>query len=173
MAIRGRFNLVFMVVMVGFIGFFSACTAQLESNSEQDVRPMTGTIVKDTLRDGLGELTIINDNSKMDAFAVLTDSQKEPIIKVFIRAGESFKISGIEDGSYDMYFRLGNRWRQDGSRFDKDEVRYKLDRALPFETVSMMDGISYSTWTVALQEAVPNANEAMSKIPVSEEEFPG
>jgi hypothetical protein len=80
---------------------------------------MTGTMVGDTLRDGLGELTIINinDNSKMDALAALTDSRKEPPIKVFMRAAESSKISGIADGSDDMYFRLGNRWRQDGPRF--------------------------------------------------------
>ena len=103
---------------------------------------------------------------------MITNLNKEPLIKIFIRARESFRVTGMEDGSYDMYFKLGNKWNRDYSTFDENEMRYKLDRPLLFETVEDNTGISYSTWTVALEEAVPNANEAMGKIPVSKEEFP-
>jgi len=138
----------------------------------QEYRPGTGTFIKDMQRNGLGELTIINDDSRRDALAVLADLNKEPFIKVFIRAGESFKISGIDDGLYNMYFKLGNKWNQVDSKFLEDEIRYKLDRSLEFKTEETPDGILYSTWTVALKEAVSDANEAVGKVPVSEEEFP-
>ena len=128
--------------------------------------------MRDTARSGLGELTIINDNSKQDALAMLTNLEEDPFIAVFIRAGESFNITGLEDNTYDMYFKLGNKWNDSQFKFLENERRYKLDRSLLFETSETSDRITCTTWTVALEEAAPNANEAAGKIPLSEEEFP-
>jgi hypothetical protein len=61
--------------------------------------------VKDTIRNGHGELTVINDNSQMDAVAllnVLNTTDKGPILAAYIRSKDSFTISGIEDGSHDI-----------------------------------------------------------------------
>lgn len=139
----------------------------------QQYRPVTGIVSESSaIKDGLGEITIINDNGRMDALAVITNQDKEPLTKVFIRAGESFKITGIRDGWYDLYFKLGSNWSQDLSGFEENEQRYRLDRSLQFETIEDSTGISYSTWTVALEEAVADANEAMAKVPVSQEDFP-
>jgi len=138
----------------------------------QESRPETGTFMKDTQRDGLGRITIINDNNKMDALAVLTDLTKKPLISVYIRGGESFNISNIKDGSYDLYFKLGNQWNQDNSKFSENEARYKLGEPLQFTTKETWDGTQYSTWTISLAEAVPDANRTIDKVPVSVEEFP-
>jgi hypothetical protein len=128
--------------------------------------------MRDIQRDCLGKITIINDNNKMDALAVLTDLTKKPLISVYIRSGESFNISNIKDGSYDMYFKQGNQWNQANSKFSENETRYKLDEPLQFTTKETWDGTQYSTWTISLEEAVPDANKAISKVPVSDEEFP-
>ena len=138
----------------------------------QEYRPETGTFIKDMQRNGLGVLTIVNSDNRMDAFAELTGLNKEPLIKVFIRAGESFTISGIEDGQYDMYFKLGNRWDQSNLKFLANETLYKLDKSLQFQTEETPQGRSYSAWTVALEGSVPNGNEPMQPNPVSQEEFP-
>jgi len=153
-----------------FVFFMLVSVAAIQA---QQYRPATGIVSEsNAIKDGLGEMTIINDNSRMDALAVITNQNKEPLIKVFIRAGESYKITGIRDGWYDLYFKLGSNWNQGLSGFDENEQRYKLDRSLQFETVLDSIGISYSAWTVALEEAVPDANEAMAKVPVTEEDFP-
>jgi len=136
-------------------------------------RPDTGTFFKDSARDGLGKLTIINDNLQMDAVAVLLPQNSKSKLAVYIRSKESFTISGIEDGSYDMYFEIGNNWDSNSDKFGDNGGFYKLDIALPFETIERSDVTEYSGWTVALEAAAPNANEAGRKISVNEEEFPG
>jgi len=138
----------------------------------QESRPETGTFGKDTIRDGLGELTIINDNHKLDALAVLTNLYKVPLIAVYIRSNESFKISGIVDGTYGLYFKLGNKWYGNSVKFTEKGGQYRLDRSIDFKTTQTSGGVEYSTWTVALEEAVPDANMAAGKVPVSEEDFP-
>ncbi len=138
----------------------------------QDYRPETGTFIKNTLRDGLGELTIINDNPQMDAVAVLNTADKGLFLAVYIRSKTSFTISGIEDGSYDVYFEMGNSWNSNSGRFSDEGGFYRLDRPLPFETIEKAEGIEYDGWTVALEAAVPDANQVGRKISVNEEEFP-
>lgn len=145
------------------------CGASVQA---QESRPETGTFVKDTMRGGLGELTIINDNHKQDALAVLTNSDKAALIAVFIRSDESFTISGIADGTYDVYFKLGNKWDSNSAKFSEKGDHYRLDRPIVFETTQTLDGIEYCAWTLALKNAVDNANMAARKVPVSESEFP-
>ena len=152
-----------------FILIALVCAAAAQG---QGYRPSTGTFIKDMQRYGLGELTIINDNSQKDALAVITGLNQEPLMKVFIRSKETFKISGISDGEYNVYFRIGNSWDQANSKFLENEVLYKLDRPLKFETEETWEGTSYSSWTIALEEAVSDANQAMERIPVPEEDFP-
>ena len=142
----------------------------------QDSRPHTGTLIKDTVRGGLGELTIINDNHNLDALVMLTSPDKVPQISVFIRSGELLKISGIADGTYDVYFKLGNKWDGSSAKFTENGGHYRLDRPLVFETTRTSTShtikTGYTTWTVALEEAVPDANIAARKVAVSEDEFP-
>jgi hypothetical protein len=47
-----------------------------------------------------------------------------------------------------------------------------LDKSIPFETIVRSNGIEYSTWTIALEAASPNANEAEQKKSVNEDDFP-
>ena len=142
----------------------------------QDARPDTGTFMKDILRDGLGELTIINNNHKQDALVILTSTDEKPLVAVFIRSDDSFKISGISDGTYDIFFKLGNKWDSNSAKFAEKGGHYRLDRPIAFETTMTptSDTITtrYTTWTLALEEAVPDANMTAGKVPVSEEEFP-
>jgi hypothetical protein len=138
----------------------------------EGTRPSTGTFLKDTIKDGRGELTIINDNTQMDAVAVLNPSNNGTKLAIYIRSKDSFTISGIADGSYDMYFEMGNNWNSSSDKFTDKGGFYRLDRSLPFETIERSNGIEYSAWTVALETAAPNANEAAQKISVNEEDFP-
>lgn len=156
-----------IVAILILIALVSVATIQA-----QEYRPETGTFVKDTLRNGLGELKVINDNPQMDAVAILNIADKGAVLAVYIRSKTSFTISGINDGSYDMYFEIGNTWNSSSDRFTDGGGFYRLDRSLPFETIERFDGTEYSAWTVALEEAAPNANEAGRKISVNEDDFP-
>ena len=137
-----------------------------------EYRPETGTFVKDTFRTGLGALTIINDNPMSDAVTVLNKRDEEAVLAVFIRSNTSFTISGIEDGSYDVYFEFGNTWNISTNRFTDVDGFYRLDRPLQFKTTERYEGLEYSVWTVALETALPEANEAGRTVLVDEGEFP-
>jgi tetratricopeptide (TPR) repeat protein len=138
----------------------------------EGVRPDTGTFLKDSTRDGLGGLKIINDNPTLDAVAVLTASDKQPLLALYIRSKESFTISNIKDGSYNMFFELGSSWDALSSKFTTDSEFYSLDSPLTFKTSEDSEGTKYHIWTVALERAVPGANAAGQRIPVNEKDFP-
>ena len=140
--------------------------------AQEPQRPNTGTFVKDQVRDGYGELTIINDNSMQDALVVLTDTAKVPRIAVYIRSGDSFTISGIVDGTYEVYFKFGNKWDGSSTNFVERGNQYRLGRPIDITTTWKSDRVEYNIWKLALEEAVPNANMAIGKVPVSEWEFP-
>lgn len=137
-----------------------------------EYRPDTGTFVKDTLRTGEGELTIINDNPMSDAVAVLNTTEERSLMAVYIRSKTSFTISGIEDGSYVVYFELGNTWNMSSNRFADVDGFYRLDSSLQFRTIERSEGIEHSVWTIALKAAAPDANKAGRTISVDEGEFP-
>jgi hypothetical protein len=149
-----------------------AINGQSSNQVAIDVTPNTGTFLKDTIRKGYGKLTVIDDNPKMDAVAVLNPSNNGPKLAVYIGSNDSFTISGIEDGLYDMYFEIGNIWNSSSKKFTDKGGFYRLDRSLLFETTKGANRIEYRTWTVALEAAAPNANVAVGKVPISEEEFP-
>ncbi len=126
---------------------------------ERKARPETGTYVKDTARNGHGELTIVNGNRTHDVLASLTRPDNETLISVFIRAGESFTISGIDDGEYNVTFSDG----------------YQLDQPITFETTSestldkkMVGWESwtfwYTSWTITLAESGPTSITKETKV---------
>jgi hypothetical protein len=133
---------------------------------ERKARPETGTCVKDTSRNGHGVLTIINGNHAQDVLAVLARSDDEPLISVFIRAGESFKISGIDDGEYKVRFSFGKTFDRKSNEFIEEGGYYQLDQPIIFKTTSesTLDKKTigweswtfwYTSWTITLDETGP------------------
>jgi hypothetical protein len=88
---------------------------------------------------------------------------------VYIRGGDIFKLTGIEDGSYDLYFRQGQSWNASLKKFDDEAGQSRMDDPLTFETVRVPEGIRYSMVEITLNE-VPGGNTIA--IPVDDEEFP-
>ncbi len=147
--------------------------ASISATAQDYERPETGTFIKDSERNGYGVLVVENnnpvlDNVTRDAVAMLTDADKNPIIAVYVREGESFEITGIEDGVFDFYFTVGDRWDDESARFSDPEF-YRTESPLPFETEIDGSQILYSQWTLTLEE-VPGGNE--EKVLVPEEGFP-
>jgi len=149
------------------------CVASVSAIAQDYTRPETGTFVKDSERNGYGVLVVENNNLAgdeviQDAVAILTDQDNNTIIAVYVREGESFEITGIEDGLYGFYFTVGDGWNLESARFSDPEF-YKAENPLPFETE--IDGLQvlYSQWTLSLEE-VPGGNE--EKVPVPEYAFP-
>ena len=128
-------------------------------------RPPNGAIFSDQRKlFGLGELAIEN-GSDQDGLVVLSDSVSNPLVAFYVRQGETFTLTRIADGSYQLYFKLGSEWVGDELRFLNVSAVKRMDELLAFAT----SGATFTTWKVSLQP-VPGGTGRASEIP--ESEFP-
>jgi hypothetical protein len=136
------------VLCIAFVLFLLCSTAI----SQPIARPETGTLIKDVARNGYGEL-IIHNNWTMDTVAVLTDSKVKPLLVVYIRSKDSYKIAKIEDGSYGLYFTVGNLWDAQTRKFRSVLGYYRYNPSLVFQTTETDTDIEYSIFELDLYEA--------------------
>ena len=136
------------VICIAFLLFLLCSTAI----SQPIARPETGTLIKDFARNGYGEL-IIHNNWTMDTVAVLTDKKVKPILAVYIRSKDSYKITKIEDGSYGLYFTVGNLWDAQTRKFRSVLGYYRYNPPLVFQTNENETDIEYSIFELDLYEA--------------------
>lgn len=137
-----------LAMCIAFLLFLLCSTAI----SQPFDRPETGTLIKDVARSGYGEL-IIHNNWTMDTVAVLTDSKVKPLLIVYIRSKDSYKIGKIEDGSYGLYFTVGNLWDAQARKFQSVLGYYRYNPSLVFQTTETDTDIEYSIFELDLYEA--------------------
>ncbi len=93
-------------------------------------RPTTGTILKHTMYNGEGTLTVKNGLSD-DIVAILAVSNdpKVSTLSVYIRSHDSYTISNISDNNYVLYYKVGDYWNKDSGKFavTKGNSRFKND----------------------------------------------
>jgi len=138
-------NLVLLITLVLFL----LCSP---AYSQIPVRPETGDLIKDVVRNGYGQL-IIHNNWTMDTVAVLTGKDVKPLIAVYIRSKDSYEIEKIEDGSYGLYFTVGNLWDEKNRRFKSVLGYYHYNPTLDFQTNETDTDIEYSVYELDLYEA--------------------
>jgi hypothetical protein len=122
------------------------------SASQPSISPETGTMIKDVARNGYGVLTIHN-NWTMDTVGVLTDDNLKPLMAVYIRSKNSFKFEKIDDGSYGLYFTVGNNWDANEKKFRDVLGYYRYHPSLVFQTTENDSDIEYSVFELDLYEA--------------------
>lgn len=130
-------------------------------------RPATGSILQDSDRDGLGELTIEN-GLDLDAIAVLASQTSQPLVSVYIRSAESYILKGIRDGVYLLFFSMGEDWNAEVSNFSQPQG-FRFDKSLSFETAHIQEGTRYSVKRVSLHS---EPGGSVPVVPVSPEQFP-
>jgi hypothetical protein len=117
------------------------------------VKPISsGTILIDNMFPrGLGELNIQNARTDKDAVAILVRSGSlEPLVAVYISAGEKNTMKGILDGSYNLYYTLGQDWDPVAGQFRRSSEYYRLSSVLSYQTTSQTTSTQFKwSWTVA------------------------
>ncbi len=129
----------------------------------------TGTVIQEAgARNGRGELTIKNGRD-LDAVAVLTYPDGNPLIAVSIQSSGTFAITGIQDGTYRLYFSLGRDWDTESARFTRQTSFFRFEDAFPFETTTTETEVRWTTWEVTLY-AVTGGTAGTESLP--EGQFP-
>lgn len=124
-------------------------------------RPLTGIIKPNQRGGGSGTLTVDNGTTT-DGLVILT-LDDVAIMAVYVRASDSFKMQGIRDGTYYLYFSTGEAW--DGQRFTVNPRYQKFEEPFQFTT----GATTYTTWSITLHGVVGGTASAEN---ISEGEFP-
>ncbi len=140
-----------MRIVLCIFAIFVLCSAA-QSLPSAPTRPETGTYIRDIDRGGYGVL-IVHNNWTMDTVAVLTDKNVKPLVAVYLRSRETLKVTGIEDGTYGLYFTVGSLWDAKEGKFKSVLGYYRYNNPLKFETDDKGDEIEYSIFELDLYEA--------------------
>ena len=88
---------------------------------------------------------------------------------MYVRSSSTFDLSGIADGTYEIFVAQGDGWNKDLRRFT-DSVDYsKFEETAPFETVRETNAIRYTRFSISLQ---PVAGGTALTDPVDEDAVP-
>jgi hypothetical protein len=128
------------------IGYFlPAATA------EQNRRLGNGTFVKKGTRNGSGKLKIDNTGGADDAaISVVPNNTKATAFTVYVMAGQSYTVSGVRDGTYQIYLTTGADWDGGANGFSRKCAFEKFADTFDFKTTSSQ----YTQWTITLQTSI-------------------
>ena len=118
----------------------------------QPGRPSNGQFVRQGSRTGRGELTVDNGGGR-DAVITLAVG-KRPAFAVYVRKGAKHTVTGIQDGTYHVFFTSGTDWDHKARAFGRDCSFDRFDDSMKFETTQTATQTEWSTWTITLQPVV-------------------
>lgn len=111
-------------------------------------RPASGAVI--VRRGGRGQGTLEVDNgTDRDAYVTMARGGKLAL-GVYVRNGETAKVTGIADGTYVIYFSSGTGWNSDLLAFTADKHNTKFDDTFDYVTTST----TRPGWKVTLQPSV-------------------
>jgi hypothetical protein len=152
----------------GILAALIFCLAAGPALAETD-RLESGTLIRESDMAGRCQLYIIN-NAPDDLVAYLCTMREETVMAaVYIRGGDVFNLTGVQDGSYYLYFRQGQGWNAGLESFDINATSSRMREPLLFQTIRAGDRMQYS-WIQITLESSGDGN--VEKVAVDEEDFP-
>ena len=111
-------------------------------------RPPTG-MLEDHSPGGRGKL-LIKNGTDADALVILAGLDDKAAKSAYIRNAESFDMTGIQDGTYRLYYSKGEAFNKETNRFTKNATYQRLDATIGFTT----SATQYTAWEVTLYGVV-------------------
>lgn len=132
-----------------------------------------GSLIKRLPRLGNGILKIRNETTR-DAVIKLVDSrQNRALASVYVGAGQTAFLQGIENGNYQVVFGLGTDWDSEWGTFTRDKMFHMFDDVFSFGTSLQRDGSSVtmrrSFWEISFQTS--GGTGTSSSAPIEETRF--
>jgi hypothetical protein len=98
---------------------------------------------------GAGRLEITN-GSNDSVVSVVPKGKKAPAIRVYVRARKTVKVTGVKDGTYEIFMTDGKDWDAKAKAFSRNCAFQKFDDSIKFTTKNGM----YSIWKITITEVV-------------------
>jgi hypothetical protein len=114
-------------------------------------RPKNGKVLTNKIKGGRGKLTIENGND-VDAVLMLAkkSSPKKALLVVYVRGGKDATVKNIKDGTYIVYYSLGERWDAKSKAFTVGGDRRRFEDTIKFKTIRVSTMITWKDWTLTL-----------------------
>lgn len=149
-------------------GDYPADVITVKGGSKQNRRLRTGQFLRKENLNGRSSLQIDNGSSR-DAVVTLMRG-KTKAFSVYMRKKSKFKVRGVRDGSYKIFFTHGVDWDGKQRAFTRTCSFERFEKSVKFKTTYTSTQILWHDWRITLH-AISGGNAPTD--PVDPDDFPG
>ncbi|MGI5270992.1 hypothetical protein ACQEUU_17690 [Nonomuraea sp. CA-218870] len=148
-------------------GDYKADIVSVKAANKQNRRLRNGQWLRQGAGGGRSSLQIHNGGTR-DAVVSLVRG-KSKVYSVYVRKKGKFKISGVSDGNYRIYFTHGVDWDGKSGAFTRECSFERFQKPVKFKTTYTATQILWHDWRITLH-AITGGNAPTSK--VDPDDFP-
>ena len=134
-----------------------------DTTPQQNRQLANGTVIKKSTK-GANVFTVENKEQRDAVVSLQPVSTKTAAVMLYIRAGAKAPVSGIHDGSYDIYITTGTDWDPQAKQFTRDCTYEHLDD--PGKFTSNARQYSENTLTLSGGGNAPSTDAEPGEFPV-------
>ncbi|MGN9839971.1 hypothetical protein ACTMTI_17770 [Nonomuraea sp. H19] len=149
-------------------GDFPADVVDVKAGRKQTRRLGNGSFILKSTLNGRSSLEINNGATRDAVVTVMKGSSKA--LSVYVRKKAKFKIRGVRDGNYKIYFTHGVDWDGKSKAFTRECSFERFQKTVKFKTTFTATQILWHDWRITLH-AISGGNARTS--PVDPDDFPG
>ncbi|MFC7107705.1 hypothetical protein ACFQQB_49320 [Nonomuraea rubra] len=148
-------------------GGYPADVVSVKAGERQTRRLRNGSFIRRSALNGRSSLEIDNGDSLDAVVTVLRGGSKA--FSVYVRKKAKFKIKGVPDGSYKIYFTHGVDWDGKTKAFTRDCSFERFEETVKFKTTVTATQILWHDWRITLH-SISGGNARTA--PVDPDDFP-
>ncbi|MFF4614836.1 hypothetical protein [Nonomuraea jabiensis] len=149
-------------------GDYPADVVNVKAGKKQTRRLKNGSFIKRATFNGRSSLEVDNGGTRDAVVTIMKGGSKS--FSVYVRKNAKFKIKGVRDGSYKIYFTHGVDWDGKSKSFTRNCSFERFQKSVTFKTTFTATQIRWHDWRITLH-AIAGGNARTS--PVDPDDFPG
>ncbi|TDD19749.1 hypothetical protein [Nonomuraea diastatica] len=149
-------------------GDYKADVVGVTAGKKQTRRLRNGSYVRKGALNGRSSLEIDNGGGRDAVVTAVRGGSKA--FSVYVRKNATFKVRGVRDGTYRIYFTHGVDWDGKRKAFTRQCSFERFQKTVKFRTTYTATQIRWHDWRVTLH-AISGGNARTS--PVDPDDFPG
>ncbi|MBF8192940.1 hypothetical protein ITP53_46150 [Nonomuraea sp. K274] len=148
-------------------GDFPADVVDVKAADRRTRRLSNGSFIRQGTLNGRSSLEIDNGGASDAVITVMRGGSKA--FSVYVRKKTKFKVKGVRDGNYKIYFTHGVDWDAKSRAFTRDCSFERFQKTVTFKTTFTATQIRWHDWRITLH-AISGGNARTSQ--VDPEDFP-
>ncbi|SEH00076.1 hypothetical protein SAMN05444920_11555 [Nonomuraea solani] len=149
-------------------GDYPADVVNVKAGDRQTRRLRNGAFIRKSTLNGRSSLEIDNGSTRDAVVTVMKGGSKT--MSVYVRRKTKFKVRGVRDGNYKIYFTHGVDWDGKTKAFTRNCSFERFQKTVKFKTTFTATQILWHDWRITLH-AITGGNARTS--PVDPDDFPG